>query len=85
MMKENTTESFCEMVGEVNRCVDMFQSEEVTFDPFAQSKVFDINVTSAGCWFLGITHCGTAVVVLVCYGCSFLGNVQIPEDTADEE
>ena len=84
-MKENTTESFCEMVGEVNRCVDTFQSEEVTFDPFAQSKVFDIDVTRARCWFLGITHCGTAVVVLVCYGCSFLGNVQIPEDTADEE
>ncbi len=84
-MKENTTESFCELIGEVNRRVNTFQSEEVTFDPFAQSEVLDIDVTSAGSWFLGITHCGTAVVVLVCYGCSFLGNVQIPEDTADEE
>jgi hypothetical protein len=33
-MKYNLTERLCEMVSNVNGCVDAFESNEITLDPF---------------------------------------------------
>ena len=84
-MEKDTAESFCKVIGGVDRGVNLFQMEEVAFDPFTKSEVFDIDVASTSSWFLSITHSSTAVVVFVCNGHSFLRNAQIPEDAVDEK
>jgi hypothetical protein len=42
-------------------------------------------VESAGGWFLGIAHRGTAIIILVGNCSCFFRNVKIPEDASDKE
>ena len=72
------------MVGNVNRSVDPFKSDEVAFDPITESKVFDVNVTCACRRFLGIRHSGAAIVIFICKCCSFLRDIKVPEDATNE-
>jgi hypothetical protein len=52
------------MVGHVDRGIDVFQEHEITFHPFAEGEVFDINMSGSGSGFLSVTHCCAADVVL---------------------
>ncbi len=70
------------MIGNVDGSVNPLQVDQVAFDPIAESKVFDINVTGACSRLLGIAHGGTPIVIFVCNGCSFLRDVEVPKDAA---
>jgi hypothetical protein len=53
------------MIGHIDRCVNPVKEDKVTFHPFAEQEIFDINMSSARCGFLSISHCGAAIVVFV--------------------
>jgi hypothetical protein len=84
-VKEDARECFCKVVGNVNGGVNAFQADKVAFHPVTESEVFDINMASAGCGLLSISHSRTAVVILIDDGRGLLRDVQVPEDTANEE
>ncbi len=73
------------MVRYVDRCINSFETDEIAFHPFAKCKIFNIYVTSEGCGFLSIPHCGAAVVIFIGNCCHFLRNIEVSEDAADEE
>ncbi len=74
-MKKNPREWFCKVISDVDGCVDPFEVYQVTFDLIAESKVFDIYVTCACCWFLGIPQGSTSIVVFVSNRYSFLRDI----------
>ncbi len=56
LMKESTSEYFCEMVRGIDRGVDAFKYYMVALHPVAQRKVFYINVSRPRSGFLGVAH-----------------------------
>jgi hypothetical protein len=52
------------MVQHVDRGIVTFQEHEITFHPFAEGEVFDIDMSGSGSGFLIVTHCCAAIVVL---------------------
>jgi hypothetical protein len=84
-MKKNPRERFGKVIGNVDGGVDPFQVNEVTFDPIAHCKVFDINMPGASRRLLCIAHGCTPIVVFLRDGCSLLWDVEVPKDAADEE
>ena len=58
---------------------------KIPFNPIAEGKMLNVDVTSASGWFLGVAHGGTTVAVLVCDGSCFLGNVKIPKNALDKK
>ncbi len=42
-------------------------------------------MTSVGCGFLSISHCGAAVAIFIGNCCHFLRNIEVPDDAADKE
>ncbi len=73
------------MVRYVDQCVNLFETDEIVFHPFAKCKIFNIDVTSAGCGFLRVPHCSAAVAIFIGNCCHFLRNIEVPEDAANEE
>ena len=73
------------MVGHVDGGVNPIQEDEVPFNPFTQGEVFDVNVPCPRGGFLGVAHCGTAIVILIKDSCCFLWNVEIPEYAPDKK
>ena len=80
-MEESTRQDFGEVVSNVDRCVDLFEEEQVAFHPVPQRKVFDVNTMSVGCSFLGVSHRGTSVIVFVGDSGSFVWYGQVPQNT----
>ena len=77
-VKKGLGECFGKVIRSIDRCIHPFEMDKVTFDPFTECKVFNINVSSAIRWFLCIPHCSTAVIILVRYRSCFLWYIQIP-------
>ena len=84
-MKEDFGEGFCVMVCNINRSINSFEMDQILLDPFTKSKILDIDMASRRHGLLSIAHRHTTVVVLVCNGGSFLWDIEVPEDTTDEE
>jgi hypothetical protein len=83
-MKKYSRQDFGEVVRKINQGVDAVQEDEVAFDPVAESEVFDINVSCPRCWFLCISHCGSAVVVFIRDGGGFLRYIKVPKNATYE-
>jgi hypothetical protein len=77
-VEENARERFGEMVGKIDGYIDPFKTDEIAFHPFAESKIFNINMKCARCWFLGIAHGGALVIVLVGNSSSLVQYIEVP-------
>ncbi len=84
-MKENPRERLCKMLGDVDGCVNSFETDEVSFNPFTKSKIFDVNVMCMRRGLLCVAHSGAAVIVFIGNHGSFLWYVKVPKDTADKQ
>ena len=73
------------MVSKVNGRVNPFEMNEVALNPFTKCKILDIDMSCTCRSYLGVAHSRAAVVVLVSNGRGFLGDVKVPEDTANKE
>ncbi len=73
------------MVGHVDRGIDSIKKEEVALNPFAESKVFDVDVMCLRCGFLRVPHSGATVVIFAEKCCSFLRYIEIPEYASNKE
>jgi hypothetical protein len=72
------------VVGYVDQCVDLFETDEIAFHPFAKCKIFNIDMTSRGCGLFSIPHCSAPVVIFIGNCCHFLRNIEVPENAADK-
>lgn len=70
------------MVGHVDRSVDPIEEHKVAVNPVTEGEEFNIDVSCARGGFLSITHGSAAIVIFVEECSSFLGNVEVPEDTS---
>ena len=84
-VEENAQESLCEVVSCIHCSVYLFKVDQVLFDPVILSKVLDIDMLSATCWFLCIAHFSATVVIFICNSSGFLWYVKVPEYAAHEE
>ena len=55
-MEEDAREWFCEVVGNVDRHVDIFQMDKISFYPVTKGKVFNFDVVVPCCRFLCIHY-----------------------------
>jgi hypothetical protein len=53
------------VVCHLNRGVNAIKKHEVAFYPFAKGEVFNVNVTCAGGWFLGVARGSATVFVFI--------------------
>jgi hypothetical protein len=73
------------MVGHIDRSINAIKEEEVAFNPFAECKVFDINVTCSRGGFLRVSHVGATIVIFVEECSCFLGYIEVPEYASNKE
>jgi hypothetical protein len=73
------------MVGHIDRSINAIKEEEVAFNPFAECKVFDVDVTCSRGGFLCVSHGGATVVSFVKECSCFLGNIEVPEYALNKE
>jgi hypothetical protein len=78
LVEENARERFGEIVGMIDGRIDLFELDKIAFYPFAESKIFDINMTCVRWQFLGIAHGSAPVIVLVGDSSSFLRYINVP-------
>ena len=58
-------EVFGEEIGQINRCMDAFQMEEVPFYPFTDDLVFDIHMACTRGRLLGHGHRSAGIIILI--------------------
>ncbi len=63
----------------------MIKEEEFAFNPFAECKVFDVNVTCPRGGFLRVSHGGATIVIFVEECSCFLGYTKAPEYALNKE
>jgi hypothetical protein len=73
------------VVRNIDRSVNPFKMDEITFDPITKREILNVDMACSRRGFLGVPHGGTAIIVFVSDGRSFLGYVEVPQDTADKE
>jgi hypothetical protein len=54
LMEKNTGKRCCEVVGNVNQGINPFKAYMIAFHPFAQCKVFNVDVSCSGGGFLAL-------------------------------
>ena len=84
-IKKRMWKNFCEVVGEVDRCVNAFEEDEVALRPIIQRKVLNVNMMCMCSRFLCISHCSTAIVVFISHCSHFLRYIKISENTTNKE
>jgi hypothetical protein len=77
-VEENARERFGEMASKIDGRIHPFEMDEIAFYPFVESKIFDINMTCARCWLLGIAHGDAPVIVLIGDSSGFLWYIKVP-------
>ena len=65
-------------IRQVDRCVNTFQDQEVTFDPFAEGVVFDVHMACACSWLLRHCHSRACIVVFIENRGSILWDAEVP-------
>ncbi len=73
------------MVGNVDQCVDPFETYEVMLNPFTKGKILNIDMVCMRRGLLSIAHCRATIVVFVSNGHGFLWDIEVPEYTTDKE
>ncbi len=77
-VEEDSRKEFGEVIRFVDRSIDPFEDNEVSFNPFTKDVVPDVHMTSATSRFLSISHSPTSIVVFIEPAGSRLRNVQVP-------
>ena len=83
--EENWGELLREVIRHVLGSIDALQFDEVAFNPFVEGEDSGVDPSGTWCWFLGIIHGCSSVVVLVGDRGRSLRNSEVPKYAADEE
>jgi hypothetical protein len=77
-VEEDPRKKFGEVIRFVDRSIDPFEDNEVSFDPFTKDVVPDVHMTSATSQFLSVSHSRTSILVFVEPASGLLRNVEVP-------
>jgi hypothetical protein len=77
-VEKDPRKEFGEVIRFVDRSINPFEDNEVSFNPFTKDMVPDVHMTSATSRFLSVNHSRTSIVVFVEPVGGLLRNVEVP-------